>query len=654
MSTEHGEEASAARFEPPITLAGNPEWRLMRHMDSHTSQHSSGAAITDNEKRIIDCLKGLENDGIYSMKSGQEGDVLVRLTCQSPGCQVHAKVMRYPGVIALYTQNIHQNPNVTPERCLKKPALRYIKEHPDKPQQEIFKELKRRGIHNSSWIDTKNKTAIKNAKQTFRKKPVDDSGPFQNLHELKLLLDSRQRSIESLVSTGNSSMDVDVNAPLRNDATGQNDPLRNVIVLSHDIEAGSTGLQDWSKIIVTFPSALKVLPNLKLLWQTGQIQLETDYSKGFWKGNVRQIGQVGISDANKVYHPIIFGIQRSEDGPGSSSILVAAAEMVSRSNAIPISCLKDGSEVLQYGAKDAQLAECDCFAHMMRMPFTHGGGIRGSRGSLCRFLINCKDSQTNKRRFTLQDACDVLSYIFAFSHLTSLQDWETARMLFMSENEDLPNQVYKQYLPPCPRWGSACHTAGEVQSGQGLEKTWGYLDSAKKYHQKTHRVGDLESIFEAISEQEGHHAEDVFATEASKTKKEYSPIADYYNTEPGINHKSSAYYSLVDGRSLTRQEAIGNASSIGGYRVYSPNDAFTGKWKEEALTVSAGTDVAMGITIRQIQIQQEISKDRMCISSKPLAAKAAFMQIVGAHLNNNTPSPLEGEDVHSFLRRWLQ
>jgi hypothetical protein len=38
------------------------------------------------------------------------------------------------------------------------------------------------------------------------------------------------------------------------------------------------------------------------------------------------------------------------------------------------------------------------------------------------------------------------------------------------------------------------------------------------------------------------------------------------------------------------------------------------------------------------------------VSSKPTAVKVVLMIIVGTHLKNNTPLPLEGEDSHSFVR----
>jgi hypothetical protein len=100
------------------------------------------------------------------------------------------------------------------------------------------------------------------------------------------------------------------------------------------------------------------------LWGTGQVQLEIDYSKGYWKNNLRQLGQVGVSDANRKYHPIAFGVQALEDGQRSKDILSLACQLVSVFSAVPISCLKDAAEALHFGVNAVQLVENDCFTHM--------------------------------------------------------------------------------------------------------------------------------------------------------------------------------------------------------------------------------------------------------------------------------------------------
>jgi hypothetical protein len=273
---------------------------------------------------------------------------------------VKAKIVRHGDKICIYTQGVHQNHNITPERGLKKPALRYVNDNHSKSILHLLQDLKRHGIHNKSKTDPKNKVAIKNAQKNARKTNNVKGGPFNNLHELQLTLDLHKQSVESLHSEAvTASQNQLAAAPM-----DETDPLQNIIVLDHDLIEGTTGLQDWTKIIVTFPSAIWALNAMPELWGTGQVQLEIDYSKGYWKNNLRQLGQVGVSDANRKYYPIAFGIQALEDGPGSKDILSLTCQLVSVFSAVPISCLKDAAEALHFGANAVQLVENDCFAHM--------------------------------------------------------------------------------------------------------------------------------------------------------------------------------------------------------------------------------------------------------------------------------------------------
>jgi hypothetical protein len=91
---------------------------------------------------------------------------------------------------------------------------------------------------------------------------------------------------------------------------------------------------------------------------------------------------------------------------------------------------------------------------------------------------------------------------------------------------------------------------------------------------------------------------------------------------------SAAYYALADARALTRQEAIGNAHRYGGYVVYFLHDHFANECKEKAINASFGFDGSSGMTLQQIQMQQQQSKDRKCISTKPMPVKVAYMKLM--------------------------
>jgi hypothetical protein len=126
------------------------------------------------------------------------------------------------------------------------------------------------------------------------------------------------------------------------------------------------------------------------------VQQEADYAQGFWVGNLRQLGMVGIRDANRILHPIIVAIHKYEDGPGSTNMLLNSTKMVIKSSAVPSTCLKDGSVALRSVSNFLLLIDQDCFANMVQHPFTGGGGVRVSRRSLFRYLltVNHYDGQT--------------------------------------------------------------------------------------------------------------------------------------------------------------------------------------------------------------------------------------------------------------------
>jgi hypothetical protein len=75
------------------------------------------------------------------------------------------------------------------------------------------------------------------------------------------------------------------------------------------------GYNEIVKMIMTFPSAQKLVQKAgQVFSESQQVQVKIDHSKGFWKGDERQLGIVGISDADKKFHPNVICIQKPEDG----------------------------------------------------------------------------------------------------------------------------------------------------------------------------------------------------------------------------------------------------------------------------------------------------------------------------------------------------
>jgi len=77
-------------------------------------------------------------------------------------------------------------------------------------------------------------------------------------------------------------------------------------------------------------------------------------------------------------------------------------------------------------------------------------------------------------------------------------------------------------------------------------------------------------------------------------------------------------------------------------------------WTKDAIERTAGIDNRTKLMIGQINLQHKTAKDKTSISSPPTAAKVEFMHVVSENLAKNTPSPLESEDLKSFLLRRSQ
>ena len=381
-------------FHPPMTLCGDDaQWRLMHHQDSPMSMLAN--TTTEEEKHIIETLLLRENDGMYSQKKAQVGDTLLRLHCQSPKCTVKAKIVQYTGMLCLYTQNLHKNHLLT---------VRYILEHSNIPQDKLLCELKARQLHNSSKSDEDNEKSIKKLKEKGKKEAIstEQCSDFASIASLKVALNARMQDMNGFIS--GSNLNIDGN-PLPDDPSH---PLHNLIVLKHDVGTGDQGLDDWSQIVFLLPSARAVANLASNLWGMGCVQVEIDYHMGEWTNDNQQIGMSGISDADQVFYPCTVTIQKSEDSASSAENLHTTINVLHGGGAVPITCLKDGATALEAGANACGMIPVNCFAHMMRSPFSQKGSLHGTRGSMCwYYILNVMDPATNKHKYNLKDVFDI-------------------------------------------------------------------------------------------------------------------------------------------------------------------------------------------------------------------------------------------------------
>jgi hypothetical protein len=138
----------------------------------------------------------------------------------------------------------------------------YVQDHSNKKQGQLFTNLKAKQLHNTSWSDGKNLIAVKNAKQGAKWNQPVTSSIFDNLHDLSIALDANSATEDSFVAIAERIKQKSVDH--------DDSPLWNITVLCHDIRE-----QEWSHIVVTFPSALEALQKLQFLWNTEWFSLRS-------------------------------------------------------------------------------------------------------------------------------------------------------------------------------------------------------------------------------------------------------------------------------------------------------------------------------------------------------------------------------------------
>ena len=151
-------------------------------------------------------------------------------------------------------------------------------------------------------------------------------------------------------------------------------------VLQHDLTEG----KDFTSAYFLSHHARNVLFCLQ---QNSSIQVELDYSVGFFKGDNYQVGCIGISDMSHIFWPIIFNIC---DGERTEHVVKMYQHMLSLIAAIvkgikEMFFLKDGGTAIDsatsiliqnYVQSHVKFSPIRCQTHLFRGGFTRGGGIR--------------------------------------------------------------------------------------------------------------------------------------------------------------------------------------------------------------------------------------------------------------------------------------
>ena len=170
-----------------------------------------------------------------------------------------------------------------------------------------------------------------------------------------------------------------------------------IYVVSHDYDP-TTG--QFTKVLFCLTDVGECAAAAGSTFPNRHVQLETDY---FGVGGPWQVGHVGVSDYNHRYWPLAFQIAKSENKEAVHDLLKFASYMVEHSyeegeeQPQVTHVLADGGEAInraidmlseeRLSGEEYQLFLRRCFAHVIRMGGTRGGGHRGGKGSLPRYLL---------------------------------------------------------------------------------------------------------------------------------------------------------------------------------------------------------------------------------------------------------------------------
>jgi GNAT superfamily N-acetyltransferase len=101
-----------------------------------------------------------------------------------------------------------------------------------------------------------------------------------------------------------------------------------------------------------------------------------------------QVGHVGVSDFLHRYWPMVYVVSKSENKEFATKLMEKAIQILQDAGANPRVGLVDGGKALIEALKDLAQEIRSCHAHVVRLPGSRGGGKRGSKGSLPRYLLN--------------------------------------------------------------------------------------------------------------------------------------------------------------------------------------------------------------------------------------------------------------------------
>jgi hypothetical protein len=575
---------------------GNSPWKLIKSIHSENSQICR--TVNPDESNLCDFLLTKTSGGlsvrIYKNDVQDEAKTpsnwgysqrIKWFRCSCNECPVKYQIRRITQTLAIYQAGQHAHPpralaglSVDAKAALNPFAnqkdgagrfLRSIREH-DFPSD--IRTILLNGI------DESDKDAMKTFKRScqnylFRKNQSKKKHKVAN----PAIGENQSDFLKWLGSRLKNPCD------LRNpDSVHPNDRQKVIVLSEHGAIRNDADMKS-DQIIVTSYEMLASISKIGQYFQNHQegILMEIDYTQGLIQDFV--VGCVGVSDANRVFHPIIFEINLKEDGDGAKSALSICSAIFKRlipSRKLKLCrVLKDGGSALSSATKSLGYRELSCLSHLIR----NGWGVKkghgsGYMGSLPTYLKSKNCEKNEIKWLTLALIC--------LRHLPSETEYTHAVLLLRSHciqhkftfcrTNAIKSHVFQYYFPLLPRLN---FHPGEPRSTNGLEKTLGVT-----------KVGSRE-IFESLHYPTITHA--FFNYVATFESKPFAILPKEYKTEwdrliflscPSNNlplrYRVATVYDFKTGRVTDYTQVLMKESTV----IYCPTENYLKVCVESATT----------------------------------------------------------------------
>lgn len=345
------------------------------------------------------------------------------------------------------------------------------------------------------------------------------------------------------------------------------DERNEIIILKHGI--GDSVDQRTGQIIITSYEMLSQIKRCGLYFANHPqgVLAEIDYTHGLVNEDFC-IGCVGVSDANRVFHPFLFEINLTENGDGAKSALLLFVQIIRRfTNVFVGRVLKDGGSALGSATRALRLRELSCLSHLIRKGWgiTKGHGS-GYLGSLPSYLRDKQCSRDEIKWLTLA--------LLSLRYLPSETEYMHAIILFRSHCEmntfdfckcsSVKKHIFDYYFPLQARLN---FSVMEPRSTNGLEKTFGVAKvRTKQIFQKLNYPTKTHSFFNYVTTFSSKN----FTTRPKQFKKDWDQLRTKHVDEIPFEFTMATIYDATEKKLVD----ISDALTSGAYVAYIPTTNF--------------------------------------------------------------------------------